>query len=104
MACAAVGAGHGTDAVVGAAHAGSVQRAGGAVGAGSAVGADCVGYAGRVGYVGCGHAAGGAVREESRGRGGLGQDGTGAPGHYWWSGCWGGCWVGCLTGCSDREC
>lgn len=76
--CAAVGAGHGTDAAVDAARAGSVQRAGGA---GSAVGADCVGCAGRVGYVGCGRAAGGAVRGASRGRDGLGQDGTGAPGH-----------------------
>lgn len=92
---AVVGAGRGTDAAVGAARAGSAQRAGGA---GSAVGADCVGCAGRVGYVGCGRAVRGAVRGASRGRGGLGQDGTGAPGHCWRSGCW----VGCLTGCSEN--
>lgn len=97
MVCAAVGVGRGTGAAMGAAHAGSAQRAGGAVGA------DCVGCAGRVGCVGCGdrRAVGGAVRGASRGRGGLGQDGTGAPGHCWQSGCWGGCWVGCLTGCSE---
>lgn len=94
MACVAVGAGRGMGAAMGAAHAGSVQRAEGAVGV------DC---AGRVGCVGCGgrRAAGGAVRGASRGQGGLGQDGTGAPGHCWWSGCLGGCWVGCLTGCSE---
>lgn len=93
MACVAAGADRG----LGAAHAEGVQRAG------SAVGADCVDCAGRVGCVGCGgrHAAGGAVRGASRGRGGLGQDGTGAPGHCWLSGCWGGCLTGCLTSCSE---
>lgn len=89
--CVAVGA----DCELGAAHAGSVQHA---------VGADCVDYAGHVGCVGYGEhcAVGGAVCVVSRGQGGLGQDGRGAPDHYWQSGCWGGCWTGCLTSCSER--
>lgn len=106
MACVAVGAGRGTGAAMDAARVESAQHAGGAgsaVGAVDAVGADCVGYAGHAGCVGCvaHRAVGGAVRGVSRGQGGLGQDGTAAPGHCWLSGCLGGCWVGCLTGCSD---
>lgn len=78
--CVAVGAGCGKGAAMGAAHAENAQRAGGAVGA------DCAGH---VGCVGCGghRAVGGAVRGVSRGQGGLGQDGTGAPGHCCLSGC-----------------